>query len=210
MSKDMLGSVVRAAVSVPQDSLDVLAKVASKLASDVATSVAWRDHLEKLLDEGLPFGVKAVKKLLERLPMVTALTAVTQFVAAEKFCPGKTIDGIKIGWLGDNFKDHFLSKVESGEVAAEELAVNKLLKNSRDPAIITALGGEEKVEISLGQFWGFLKTADQKFWYVAYIRDTDDVLWAVGARWHGDGLSVAANSLDSPGEWGAVSRFLSR
>ncbi|MHB8860216.1 MAG: hypothetical protein ACYC48_00570 [Minisyncoccota bacterium] len=34
MSKDMLGSVVRAAVGVPQERLDTLAKIASKLAAD--------------------------------------------------------------------------------------------------------------------------------------------------------------------------------
>jgi len=209
MSKDMLGSVVRAAVAVPQDNLDVLAKVASKLASGVVTSVAWRDHLEKLLDEGLPSDVKAVRKLLERLSAV-ALPAVAQFVATEKFRPGKTTDGIKVGRLGASFKEHLLPKVESDEVAAEELAVNKLLKGSRDSAIITALGGEEKIEINLGQFWEFLKTADQNFWYVAYIRDTEGVLWAVGAHWFGGGLLVEASSLDDPFGWFADRRFLSR
>lgn len=153
---------------------------------------------------------KVVEKLLERLSVAIALPAVKQFAAAEKFRPGKTIDGIKVGWLGDNFKEHLLPKIESDEVAAEELAVNKLLKNSRDPAIITALGGEETVEVSLGQFWEFLKTADQKFWYVAYIRDTENVLWAVSADWVGGGLNVVASSLGSPGGWIAGSRFLSR
>ena len=90
-------------------------------------------------------------KLLEFVKTIS-LPAVGKFVATEKFRPGKTIDDIKVGWLGDNFKKHLLPKVENKEVVAEELAMNKLLKNSRDPAIITALGGEEKVEIGLGQF----------------------------------------------------------
>ncbi len=153
-------------------------------------------------------GIKA-EKLLERLSTF-ALPAVAQFIAKEKFRPGKTIDSIRVGWLGDNFREYFLPKTESGEVAAEELALNGLLKGSRDPAIITALGGEEKVEISLGQFWEFLKTADQSLWYVAYIRDTGDVLWAVYARWLGGGLRVEADSLGYPAEWRTASRFLSR
>jgi hypothetical protein len=152
----------------------------------------------------------AVNKLLERLSGAINIPVVRQFVATEKFRPGKTIDCIKVGWLGDNFKKNFLPKVEKHEVAAEELATNKLLQNSLDPAIITALGGEEKVEVSLGQFWEFLKMADQKFWYVAYIRDTEDVLWAVSARWHGGGLGVGANSLGRPAGWSAARRFLSR
>lgn len=152
---------------------------------------------------------EAVEKKLLEMVMTVKMAGVTSFVAAEKFRLGKTIDGIKVGYLGDNFKYHFSTKVES-EVMAEELAVNKLLKNSRDPAIITALGGEEKVEVSLGQFWVFLKTADQDSWYVAYIRDTDNVLWAVNARWGSDGLRVEAYSLDDPLGWDAGRRFLSR
>jgi len=150
-----------------------------------------------------------VQKLFEFVTTIH-VAGVASFVAAKKFRPGKTIDGIKVGWLGDNFKEHFLPKVEKNSIAAEELIVNKLLKNSRDPVIITALGGEEKVEISLGQFWNFLKTADQQFWYVVYIRDTDDVLWAVLAYWSGGGLYVGARSLDSPRGWCAGYRFLSR
>jgi len=148
-------------------------------------------------------------KLLEFVKTIS-LPAVGKFVATEKFRPGKTIDDIKVGWLGDNFKKHLLPKVENKEVVAEELAMNKLLKNSRDPAIITALGGEEKVEIGLGQFWEFLKTANQDFWYVAYIRDTEGMLWAVGAYWGCDGLCVEAASLGGPLVWNTVSRFLSR
>lgn len=154
-------------------------------------------------------GGRTEEKLLERLS-TTIVSAVLQFTAGEKFRPGETVDGIRVDWLSDNFKKHLLPKTESGEVAAEELVVNKLLKGSRDPAIITALGGEEKVEVSLGQFWEFLKTADRKLWYVAYVRDTDGVLWAVGADWDGDGLDVEAYSLDGPSEWNADGRFLSR
>ena len=148
------------------------------------------------------------KQLLERLPAF-GIPAIPQFVVADKLRIGETVDGIKVGWLGENLKKHFLSKREES-VAAEQLATNKLLEGSKDPAIITALGGEEKVEVSFGQFWEFLKTADQNLWYVAYIRDTDGVLWAVGARWSSGGLRVEAFSLGSPNGWGAGFRFLSR
>ena len=149
-----------------------------------------------------------VKKLLDFVTTV-GIVGIASFVAAEKFRLGKTIDGIKVGWLGDNFKAGFLSKIEE-QTPALEIREHELLKNSRDPAIITELGGEENVEITLGQFWEFLKTADRRFWYVAYIRDTKGVLWAVYANWGSGSLYVGADSLGSPDEWSAGYRFLSR
>lgn len=53
MSKDMLGSVVRAAISVPQDRMDVLAKVASAMAADNPTGEAWHKCFKTQLKEGL-------------------------------------------------------------------------------------------------------------------------------------------------------------
>jgi hypothetical protein len=147
--------------------------------------------------------------LLERVGEAI-LPATGLFTTAEKFRIGETIDGIKVGWLGGNFKKHFLPKVEKDEVAAETLTISKLLKGSKDPAIITALGGEEKVESKLAQFWEFLKTANRNLWYVGYIRDNQNTLWAVNALWNSDRLSVEAGSLGYPDDWHADTRFLSR
>jgi hypothetical protein len=150
-----------------------------------------------------------VKGLLEQIG-TAAIPSIAPFTAAEKFRIGETIDGITVGWLGDNFKEHFLQKIETGEVATETLAINKLQKRAKDPAIITALGGEEKVEISLGQFWEYLKTANRNLWHVAYIRDDKSVLWAVNALCYGGKLDVEAHSLGDPGGWYAGNQFLSR
>jgi hypothetical protein len=54
MSKDMIGSVVRAAVTVPQERLDTLAKIASKMAVDNTDGDAWHWHLKQKLEAGLP------------------------------------------------------------------------------------------------------------------------------------------------------------
>ncbi len=149
-----------------------------------------------------------VKKLLKFIRPVS-LPAIPKFVASEKFREGETIDGIKVAWLGSNFKTHFLKKVEK-PVPALEMREHELAVPSRDPAIITELGGEEQVETTLGQFWEFLKTADQKFWYVRHIRDVNGVLWAVGGDWRDDGLGVGAYSLGRPDGWSTGGRFLSR
>src|SRR3989344_5658306 len=44
-----------------------------------------------------------VKKRLKFIRPVS-LSAIPEFIAADKFREGKTIDGIKVAWLGKNFK----------------------------------------------------------------------------------------------------------
>ena len=148
------------------------------------------------------------KKLLKFLRTIS-FTAIDNFVAAEKFREGETVDGIKVGWLGNNFKDFFLKKVEKS-IPALEMREHELVTGSRDPAIITELGGEEQVESLLAHFWEFLKTADQTLWHVRYIRDVNGVLWAVCGGWDGGGLNVEAIPLARPFGWDVGDRFLSR
>lgn len=149
-----------------------------------------------------------VKKLLEFVGPVS-FPAVTKFVVAEKLVEGKTIDGLKVTWLGDNIKTSFLKKVEQ-HVASRAGRQHKLIVlDSFDSAIITELGGDRKIEIAFGQYWDFLRTANRALWYVAYIRDIYGILWAVCARWHGDGLGVEAGSLGSDRGWIAGRQFVS-
>lgn len=54
MSKDMLGSVVRASVSVPQGRMELLARIASDLAHDNPRGEEWFTHYGRLRTEGLP------------------------------------------------------------------------------------------------------------------------------------------------------------
>lgn len=54
MSKDMLGSVVRASVSVPQGRMELLARIASDLAHDNLRGEEWFTHYDRLRAEGLP------------------------------------------------------------------------------------------------------------------------------------------------------------
>ncbi|MEK7099723.1 MAG: hypothetical protein AAB883_01110 [Patescibacteria group bacterium] len=152
---------------------------------------------------------EAVAKKLLRFIRTISLPAIGEFVASEKFREGKTVDGIKIAWIGNNFKTNFLEKVEK-PVSALETREHELVAPARDPAIITELGGEDKVETTLGQFWEFLKTADQTLVYVRHIRDVNDVLWAVRGRWDSGGLNAGTDSLGDPLGWDVGRRFLSR
>lgn len=152
--------------------------------------------------------VAEVKKLLKFIRQVS-LPAIPKFVTADKFCEGETIDGIRVAWLGSNFKVNFLKKKEEA-VPALNMREHELVTWSRDPAIITELGGEGQVETTLGQFWEFLKTADQTLVHVRHIRDVNGVLWAVLGYWDVDGLGVGAYPLDDPDAWYTGYRFLSR
>lgn len=161
-----------------------------------------------------------VKNLLERLPVTIALPAVIDFTAKEDFVVDTSKRAkVRISWLGANFKRHFLEKVEKGEVAAETLAVNKLLDYAYDPAIITELGGELKVELTLGQFFAaFAKQprgedgplVTNGYANIGYIRAVDGVLWAVFGYWSDDGWGFEADPLDDPDGWDHDDRVLSR
>jgi len=54
MSKDMLGSVVRATVGVPQGRLELLARIASDLASDNTRGDDWHALYVRVREQGLP------------------------------------------------------------------------------------------------------------------------------------------------------------
>jgi hypothetical protein len=57
MSKDMLGSVIRSAVGVPQDRLDVLAKIASAMGASAPGGATMHEYLRRLLENGVPYGM---------------------------------------------------------------------------------------------------------------------------------------------------------
>src|SRR3989338_6569696 len=90
------------------------------------------------------------------------------------------------------------------------VAVNNLLDYANDPAIITFLGGESKVEISLGQFFAaFAKQPSGEagalltngYANIGYIRDINGVLWAVVGGLGGRGWYFGARPLGGPLGW---------
>ncbi|MFM2330623.1 MAG: hypothetical protein RLZZ26_130 [Candidatus Parcubacteria bacterium] len=131
---------------------------------------------------------------LKRLQFVQHVPspAVSEFVTAEKFCEGKTIDGIKIVRLGENFKQHLLKKVETA-VPERTLQEHRLVVVSRDTEIITELGGEQGPETSLAHLWASLASAVHSQWLLRYVRDAEGVLWSVNAYWREGGLDIEAS-----------------
>jgi len=162
-------------------------------------------------------GVKA--KLLKFVTFVTtvSLPGIDRFVARDHFQVGEH-NGVKIAWLGDNFKRHFPDKVEEG-IGAAELKIHKLLQPAPDPPIIAELG--EHPEITLGQLFALLQKQGNgepgpllvNGWAnIAYIRDQDGANWAVFVyrRVGGRGWVVGADSVGDPCRWGDGRQICSR
>jgi len=204
MSKGRLDPILRALVGVDTKYHGVIGDIINRFNSPDAP--AWDATFKQSLKNGV--SAQSVTLLLE-FETDVSIPAIIGFSAVNAFRVGETLDGIKVGWLGERFKKLFLKKTETATPAAE-LRQHVLKKPARDPAIITELGGEAKVEITLGQFWNYLTTADRTLWHVAYIRDDESVLWAVYAYWRSGGLSVEALPLDHPLDWDVGYRFLSR
>lgn len=144
------------------------------------------------------------------------------FTPEDKFKIG-VVDGVKIGWLGDNLRNMFLNnggRVEFN-VPASTLRVHRLVRNSLDAPIITALGGEDAAEISLAAVWELLKKQGSGgrgilltngYSNIIYVRDATGRLWAVYCRWDADcGFwCVDARSVTRPFRWFAGNRVFSR
>ena len=157
---------------------------------------------------------KDSNELLEPISTVS-VSAVSKFVARDHFKLGE-VEGVKIGYIGDSFKSHFLKKVEDN-VPEAQLKVLRLKQYSLDPPIITALGDNH--ETYLAQLWELLKAQPKgengtlltnSYMNIFYIRDTDNILWAVLVGWGGGSWSVGADSIDRPYGWRGGNRVFSR
>ena len=183
-----------------------------------------KDVFQRGLDDG------AVAAMLDRInslkpetptPLLARVDtievpAVARFVAADHFKSG--VAGITF-WFGDNFKRHFLGKVEEN-VPAATLAINRLNRSSVDGPIRRELGAERE-EIALAHFYELIKNQPRGergklptdgTWIIAYIKDDKGNLWAVRASWYSFDRewSVDAYSVGNPCEWFAGYQVLSQ
>lgn len=145
----------------------------------------------------------------------TVVAPVKEFMAKDFFKLG-TSAGVTIAYLGDNFKENFLKKVER-DIAGTTLKSFRLKEASLDQPIITELG--PKHETTLAHLWELLKAQPNGkpgtlltngCANIFYIRDTEGILWAVGAGWRSGGWYVYACSVEAQNGWNAVSRVFGR
>lgn len=128
------------------------------------------------------------------------------FVVEQKFGFGFPVEQVPIRWVGDDFKKDFYGLHEAlpSEVSVYEC---ELIKKSFDKDIHSALCGKE-VQLSLGIFWEYLKTAHQIFSYGAYVRNKYGDLRVVHARFQRGGLRVNSSKLHRSVGWLAHRRFI--
>lgn len=125
---------------------------------------------------------------------------------------------VKISYLGNNFKEKFLNKIEE-EVSQSILRYQDLKNSSRDILIINEIGGETVAETTLSKMFALMEMQSESesgalltngYVNIFYIRDVTGVLWAVYCYWLGDGWFVVARSVEYPNGWSDGLRVFSR
>ena len=166
---------------------------------------------------GLNQSIAGARNLLD--PVTTVEVAgIVSFIVKEKFRERKTTDGVKVAWVGSNFENNFLGKIEK-DITPTTLRIQKLKKDSSDALIIAELGDTH--ETTFAHFWELLKKQGSGqegpflvggYMNIAYIRDKNKVLWAVNAKWdsYAVGWSVEALSVVGPIRWYAGVQIVSR
>lgn len=138
------------------------------------------------------------------------------FVASEKFCPGETVDLVKVVWIGEHFREHILHAREDPTPASTlrervlgiEARDNPLKSRHVDRrGIVEELGGRNNLPITLGQYWWRLTRADHTRWYAGYVL-VDGVLYGVHAGWTQGGLHIESGPFGRPYSWAKESVFL--
>ena len=131
----------------------------------------------------------------------TTFPGAMRFVASENFVVNISENSkMKISYLGNNFPAWLLDKVEN-EVPLSALICSRLVKNSTDEDIITALGGETKAETFLAEMFHqmslqpngeegiLLNNGEVNFFY---IRDSSDSLRTIRLLWQNGGWGIHA------------------
>lgn len=213
----MLGVAVRKLVTLPGPVLGTVCDLLEKMADP-----EWVEATKRFLRKENPWPViqKIISDLLELIVTVN-LPAVDSFRARDHF-KVDTSGEVRIGWIGDNFCQVFLSgdgRVET-DVPEATLNVYRLLKSSLDGPIIAELG-EQIAEITLAQMFELLKRQGcgqqgvlitNGYTNVFYVRDAKGVLWAVGCLWVSGcgGWDVFAYSITDPDRWSGGLQVVSR
>ncbi len=153
---------------------------------------------------------KVVVELLQLLGEI-AFSGVSRFSARDSFTEPKF-------WLGDDFKLWFGEKVEES-VKPSTLCYHKLLRSSLDAPIISALGGEEKAEVSLAEIFHLISLQPKGeegdlltsgYANIFYVRGVNNVLRVVRVYWYGGRWYVRAHETSYPHEWYDENRVFSR
>lgn len=135
---------------------------------------------------------------------------------SKRFVTKDHIQSANIGWMGPNFREFFLDKIEEN-VGDTTIAIYRLEKASLDAPIRAQLG--DRAKIKLCHFFALIEKQSKRedgpllthgYANVAYIEANDGKVWVVGAHWRsGDGFwHVEAFSVENPSGWFGNGQFL--
>ena len=157
-------------------------------------------------------------KLLEFVGTIS-VSAVKEFVAKKKFVINIGDNAlVKVSYLGDNFREQFLGKIEKS-FPGSELRYQKLMKSSVDDSIINKLGGKAKAETTLAEVFSLMEKQGNGqsgalltngWWNIFYVHDINGVLRTVLIYWSGVGWHVDAHSAEHRACWFADYLVFSR
>lgn len=174
-----------------------------------------RQAFQQILAPAIP----KPKGLLDFIGTVEVSVPIKEFVAKEHFVKDTSKKArVKISYLGDNFTEWFLKKIEK-PIAGTTLRYYKLKKYSVDRLIIAELGGGTKAETTLAEMFSLMeKQANGEsgalltsgYANIFYVCDSAGVLRAVGVRWLGDGWFLSSCSVPYPDRWDEGLQFFSR
>lgn len=195
-----------------------------KMANDKGIS---KDEFQRALDSGSVATMldgmrtrKTVESLISLLTQIgtVEVPAVERFNAEDHFGDAN-LAGIKF-WLSDDFRRHFLGKVEEN-VPGATLAIHRLNRNSRNGPIRKELGSKRE-ETALAHFYELIKLQPRGeagklltngyAKIIFYICDANGNFWAVYAYWYSFRREwrVLDNSVESPIGWDAGFQIVSR
>lgn len=154
MSKDILGSLVRALVTVPNSRLGLLLDHANKLGG--ADGDTWEQASTLFLrkepcwtngDVAQAPEPKPAPSILELVSTVGVAATASKFNIKGKLVVDTSLDAkVKISYLGDNLQNWYFSGdgLVEEPLAGSTLRYGKLRKRSLDSPIILEIGGVEK------------------------------------------------------------------
>lgn len=123
---------------------------------------------------------------------------------------------VKIGFLGDEFKELFLNEVVEKQGYAI-LNICTLKKVSLDSDILVTLG--QRAETTLATLWGLLSIQpdgelgmllNNGCANVSYMRGKNNALRAVRSHWYGGGWCIFARKIDGLSSWRAGRQIITQ
>lgn len=158
-------------------------------------------------------------QLLEYISTVTVAATTQPIVCRDYFLEKPELElNFEISYLGDNFHDWFLNKVEK-PFGGSRVCARMLKMPLVDAHIITEIGGKSKVETTLAEVFSLMAAQPggesgslftNGSGNIFYVPDHEGELRSVSISWDDFGWSLNAYCIDNPFGWESYCLVFSR